>query len=190
MNGDTTLESDETFFVRLTSPALATIADNSGTGTILNDDGPVADISIAKNGPSIALRGAPVNYTITVSNAGPQSASNVVVTDTIPAGTTFVSATPSQGNCTGTTTITCTLGSIANGGTATINLVVNAPPIDGSISNTANATNTPEADPTPANNAASTTAIVMGASDIPTLSEWMLIVLATALAAVAARKVR
>ena len=39
VNGDTTYEADETFFVQLSNPVGATISDASGTGTILNDDG-------------------------------------------------------------------------------------------------------------------------------------------------------
>lgn len=38
VNGDTTVELDETFFVNLTRATGATIADNQGQGTILNDD--------------------------------------------------------------------------------------------------------------------------------------------------------
>jgi uncharacterized repeat protein (TIGR01451 family) len=38
VNGDITVEPSETFFVNLTSPANATIADNQGIGTISNDD--------------------------------------------------------------------------------------------------------------------------------------------------------
>ena len=40
VNGDTVFEPDETFFVNLSSPVNATIADGQGVGTILNDDGP------------------------------------------------------------------------------------------------------------------------------------------------------
>jgi hypothetical protein len=38
VNGDTTPELDETFFVNLTNPVGATISDNQGVGTIVNDD--------------------------------------------------------------------------------------------------------------------------------------------------------
>ncbi len=40
VNGDTASEADETFTVSLTSPSNATIADNTGTGTITADDAP------------------------------------------------------------------------------------------------------------------------------------------------------
>jgi subtilisin-like proprotein convertase family protein len=39
VNGDATVEANETFFVNLSSPASAVIADGQGEGTILNDDG-------------------------------------------------------------------------------------------------------------------------------------------------------
>lgn len=43
--GDTTVESNETFFVNLSGSTGAKIADGQGRGTILNDDGPVLSIS-------------------------------------------------------------------------------------------------------------------------------------------------
>src|SRR5258707_327546 len=39
VNGDVTIEPNETFFVNLTNPTNATIADNQGQATILNDAG-------------------------------------------------------------------------------------------------------------------------------------------------------
>lgn len=38
VNPDRKCEDDETFFVHLTNPVAATIADSEGGGTILNDD--------------------------------------------------------------------------------------------------------------------------------------------------------
>ena len=46
VQGDTTVEADETFFVNLSNPVNATIADNQGLGTILNDDDDLATLSI------------------------------------------------------------------------------------------------------------------------------------------------
>ena len=56
VNGDTTVELDETFTVQLFNPTNATILDSQGDGTILNDDAnepPVAD----PNGPYEAGEG-------------------------------------------------------------------------------------------------------------------------------------
>ncbi len=44
VNGDTTVEPNETFLVDLRSPTNATLADGQGQGTIVNDDVPAAQI--------------------------------------------------------------------------------------------------------------------------------------------------
>jgi hypothetical protein len=75
------------------------------------------------------------------------------MSDTLPAGVNFVSVTPSQGNCTGTSTITCNLGSInfvPGENSATVTLVV-TPTAAGTISNTATCTTT-TAEFNPSNN--------------------------------------
>ena len=56
-----------------------------------------------------------------MTNLSSVAAQNVVVTDQMPASVTVISATPSQGSCTGTT---CNLGTINGGGAATIQYVV------------------------------------------------------------------
>jgi uncharacterized repeat protein (TIGR01451 family) len=103
--------------------------------------------------------GSNLTYTITVSNAGPDTATGVTVSDTLPAGVTFVSSTPSQGSCTGTTTQSCNLGVIANAGSATIALVVT--PINGNsaLSNTATVTAV-TVDSVAGNNSATATTVV------------------------------
>jgi len=190
--GETAFEANETFFVNLTGATGAAIADPQGLGTIVNDDQPAADVSVAKTAPATVSPGAPVTYTITVTNAGPQSASNVTVTDVLPAGTTFVSATPSQGTCSGTTTVTCTLGAIAANGNATIALTVNAPLTPTTLSNSATVTNTPEIDPTPGNNTSPGTITIVGAAaaGIPTVSEWGLLALLAGLLGLAFVRLR
>jgi hypothetical protein len=48
VNGDTSVEGDETFTVNLANVVGATIADGSGLGTIANDDAAARSISDAK----------------------------------------------------------------------------------------------------------------------------------------------
>ena len=60
------------------------------------------------------VAGTNLTYTLTVSNNRPDNASGVTLTDTLPAGVNLVSATPSQGNCAGTTTVICNLGATIN----------------------------------------------------------------------------
>jgi hypothetical protein len=61
VNGDGIIELDETFFINLLNPANATIADDQGVGTILNDDetasvdpagAPVAETYVGANFPN------------------------------------------------------------------------------------------------------------------------------------------
>ena len=184
VNGDPDVEPDETFEVVLSSPSNTTINDGTGTGTILNDDVVTnTDVSIQKtlasSGPFAV--GQNISFTITVTNNGPVAATGVSVSDTIPANTQFVSATPSQGTCSGTTTVTCTLGTINSPGSATIQLVVQAIST-GSGTNTA--TVSAANDSTSANNtAAAAFSVAMG--EAPTLSQTMQLILAAMMAMIA-----
>jgi hypothetical protein len=72
-----------------------------------------------------------------VANGGPESGTDVVVTDTLPATVTFVSAAPSQGSCgQAGGVVTCNLGTIFSEASATIDIVVK-PTQAGVITNTA-----------------------------------------------------
>jgi uncharacterized repeat protein (TIGR01451 family) len=117
--------------------------------------GEQADLSIAKtdlNDP--APTGRNLTYTLTVTNNGLDAASGVVVVDTLPSGVDYVSATPSQGSCNESAgVVTCNLGGMANGATATIDVVV-IPRSPGIIQNTA-VVSASTGDPVGANNTAS-----------------------------------
>ncbi|MEX0797194.1 MAG: DUF11 domain-containing protein, partial [Acidimicrobiia bacterium] len=66
-----------------------------------------------------------ITYEVTVSNNGPELAENVVVTDTLPATLTYVSATPAVGSCSHAAgVVTCELGDLAVGGSVLITIVV------------------------------------------------------------------
>jgi uncharacterized repeat protein (TIGR01451 family) len=119
---------------------------------------PTADLSITKDGPATAQSGGTITYTLNVSNGGPFDAHNVVVDDPLPAGETFVSATPSQGSC--NSAVTCNLGTVANGGSATITIVASVTASCGStLANTATVTGD-EPDPDTSNNSDSSSAFV------------------------------
>ena len=167
----------------------ATGTANSGCSIVVTGVAGQADVSIAKTGPATVVSGGPnMTYNIAVANSGASPAAGVTVYDVLPSPTTFVSATPSQGSCSGTTTVTCSLGTIASGGSATIVLVV-ANPTAASVSNTATVVSTTP-DPVTANNSATTTAIGPLAQSVPTLSTWGLAGLALLLAAFGVRFVR
>lgn len=56
------------------------------------------DLTISKSGPGIVIVGYPITYTLTVTNSGSGAASNLVVTDTIPANAYYVSGGVQVGN--------------------------------------------------------------------------------------------
>ena len=117
-----------------------------------------ADLSITKTGSAFVQSGGSITYNITVQNAGPANASNVMVNDPLPAGETLVSATPSQGTCSGT--VTCNLGSISSGGSATITIVANVTaPCGSTLDNTATVSGH-QPDPNSSNNSSSASAFV------------------------------
>jgi len=138
-----------------------------------------ADVSVTKTaapGPYIAS--LPVTFNIAVGNGGPTTALSVVVTDVLPAGASFVSATPTQGSCGFSAgTVTCNLGAIANGGSANIVLRM-TPTSAGTLSNTVNVSAAPQADPNPTNNSSTAAVTVLPATAIPALGEWAKILLA------------
>jgi len=102
-----------------------------------------------------------LSYTITVTNNGPQAAAGVQVTDVLPAGVDLVSATPDQGTCSGTATVTCNLGAISNSGSAHITLVVKPTTVGtGTLSNTATVSSA-SADANPANNSDTETTTIL-----------------------------
>jgi uncharacterized repeat protein (TIGR01451 family) len=118
------------------------------------------DLSINKVATSaIAYRGLPLTYNIQVTDSGSTSFENVNVTDPLPASETFVSASASQGSCSNSGgTVTCNLGTLNSGATATITLVV-TPTVAGLTNNTATvASSTNEADTT--NNSSTNTSVI------------------------------
>jgi len=116
--------------------------------------------------PDPVLAGANVTYTIVVRSLGPATATNVTLTDTLPAGFALVSATPTQGSCTGTA---CALGTIAPSGTATVTIVATAS-ATGEFTNTATVS-ADQPDPVPSNNTANETTTVATADQADVVIE-------------------
>jgi uncharacterized repeat protein (TIGR01451 family) len=86
-----------------------------------------ANVSIHVAGPSTAVAGGNLTYTLTIRNNGPKQARGVVVRDRLPAGVTLTSATPSKGTCSGATVVTCSLGRLNRFAVARVVIVANAP---------------------------------------------------------------
>lgn len=105
----------------------------------------VVDLSLTKIVSNATPNvGNNVTFTVTASNGGPDAATNVTVADTLPAGTTFVSSTPSQGTYSSATGV-WTVGTIANAGNATLQIVATVNSI-GTKTNTAQVRSVDQAD--------------------------------------------
>ena len=182
-----------------TDPDPADNSDGEQTAVVAQ-----ADLTLTKaDSPDPVAAGDDLTYTLTLTNAGPSDAASVALTDPIPAGTTFVSASQTSGPAFTLAapapgsggTFSATADSFAAGATATFTLVVRvnpSTPAATSIANTASVTTTTaDAGPgTPTATAATTTTGGTAGPTIPTLSAWMMIVLAAALAALALRTMR
>src|SRR3984957_13969756 len=143
-----------------TMPGRTTFAVRNGTVQS-------ADVSLTMTqSASTVAPGSNLTYTLTAANLGPNDTTNVIVTEALPALTTLVSATPSQGSaCTGTTTLTCNLGSVANAAQATLTIVVTiAANATGTVTNSASVVSDLP-DPNMANNTATISATVGAATN-------------------------
>lgn len=126
-----------------------------------------ADLSIAKtDSPDPVTIGSTLTYTIRVQNLGPDVASGVTVTDQLPKGVDFVSATATAGLCAHKgRKVTCDLGDIGVPAvdysvppTVTLSVI---PRQTGTIKNTASVKGD-QKDPVGSNNKATATTGVVG----------------------------
>ncbi len=106
----------------------------------------IADLSLSqKANPVRPNASQQVTFTITVTNAGPNDATGVAVTDALPAGMAFVSATASTGTYDRSKGL-WTVGKVAKGGTVTLTLVGRTE-TSGEKTNTAEITASDQYDP-------------------------------------------
>ncbi len=109
--------------------------NSSSTVTTLNR---VVDLTVVKNDLVDPVRSPGIiQYEIIVTNNGPSSATNVVLTDVLSPQVTFASVAQTQGMSQNASGIVVTnLGTLASGATATVTLVVNADiPNGGTVTN-------------------------------------------------------
>ena len=136
----------------------------------------IANLGITKSdSPDPVIAGVALTYTVTITNAGPSPAPNVVVRDALSALVSFQSATPSQGACEAGVVpgdpakpLTCNLGTLANGGMATLTVVVavnsDVPAGTLLVNNADVSSDVP--DPNNANNVATATTTVQTQADL------------------------
>lgn len=161
----------------ITNIAEITQMDRPDTNTVDNTDSVVLDVQLADLAVyktvdewMPAQGSGPIQYTIIVSNAGPDTATNVEVTDILPTGVTYSNSAASSGSYNDGTGIWSLGSSLGAGSKETLWLDVR---VDGGtagdiITNTAAVTASDQADHNPANDSDSA-AITVEAADIGVL---------------------
>jgi uncharacterized repeat protein (TIGR01451 family) len=129
----------------------------TGTGVT-----PSADLAVSISAsPNPVKTGQKVTYTITIYNAGPSTATSILVNDSLSSQSTFVSATINQGSCVtpkagASGVVSCSFASLASGASQPIQIVVTVIAKKTSITNVVTVS-AATADPNLANNTASIT---------------------------------
>ena len=140
-------------------------ANNMGTAviTVLPVSNLAADLAFVSKtaSPDPVMVGTPLAYDLTFVNNGPDVATNITVTDTLPAGVTFVSASAGCSEAQGT--VTCGFGNLGSGTHFGPTIVV-IPTVVGTIINTAQVTSSTP-DPNPANNVGTVVTTVLPVSN-------------------------
>jgi len=174
-----------TFQVRVNAAAAGTTLTNTGslayradtigmdytdqTAEVATPVAAQADVAVTKTAsPEPVTAGNQLTYTLAVTNNGPNAATGVSVVDPLPSGVTYVSSSPSSGTCSlSGQTLTCDLGTVPNGGTVTIPVVVRIPTDSAltSLTNLATVTTT-TSDPVQSNNSASVTSTINRQADV------------------------
>jgi uncharacterized repeat protein (TIGR01451 family) len=110
--------------------------------------------------PDPVVLGGGITYTISVRNNGPEPATGVTLSDTLPPTVGFIAASTSAGACNEANgTVTCNIGTLNPGDTATVTVVVSANaagPVNNAPTVSAN-----ESDPDTTNNTAVTSTLVV-----------------------------
>ncbi len=131
------------------------LSNNSASATI--ETQPVADLAVVKTTPVPAVRlGQVVPYTVTLTNNGPDAATNVAVTDIIPAGLSFLSAATSEGTYDATSEVWSVNGAtpLGVGASATLTYTATAGAL-GPVENTAVISHSDQFDTNPTDNSSS-----------------------------------
>lgn len=127
-----------------------------------------ADLAVVKAAPGSVTPGNTITWTITVTNNGPNPSTGATLTDTLPAGVTFESASSGCANAAGV--VTCTLGTIASGASTQVEIVARvSTPYTGAnpLVNSATVATVNEVDPvTPNNTGSSTTPVGTPTADL------------------------
>ncbi len=123
---------------------------------------PEGDLSLEKRAPAEAAAGSSFNYGLTVLNDGPSGSAGIVVTDTLPAGVTFLGSTNNRCVEGPVGTLVCDFGNLRPGGARTVfvTVAVDAQATPGTVLRNVAVVGSDTRDPNPGNEQASATTIV------------------------------
>jgi uncharacterized repeat protein (TIGR01451 family) len=106
-----------------------------------------ADIAVQMSGPQFAVVDADASYDVTIANRGADPASEVTLTDAIPAGARLVRTVAAEADCTPGATLECTFAPIPVGATRAVTIVLAASTVGARIHHAVTVTAT-STDPT------------------------------------------
>lgn len=144
-------------------------ANNTSSASTLVGSATAADVQIVKTTSANPVRTADnLVYNLRVQNNGPATATNVAVSDPLPANVTYVSAVTSRGTCSyngGTRTISCAVGTLTHGQVAaiTVRVTIDAAAASSTFTNTAT-TSATQTDPVLSNNTSGAPVTVLAAT--------------------------
>ena len=145
-------------------PGLTT---NTATALVVVANANSADMAIVKTAspsPNVA-EGDTLTYTLAITNNGPATATNVMVTDPLPTDLIYSSVFTTAGTCSEAGgTVTCLLGTMANAGTATVTILTLAG-TPGTATNTATVS-ADQTDPNLLNNTSTQVETITAATSI------------------------
>jgi len=154
-------------------PGIGTNVVNNNVVVVANDgaghigasnpfDVNIADLALTGTAPAQVLIATPFNYSLLISNRGPSTATAVSITNTLPPDVAYESA--SGGTCAfANGVVVCDVGSLTNGGTANVTLVLM--PLRGGLITNLVSVAAFETDLVPANNRTTNVITITGDDD-------------------------
>lgn len=156
-----TLPAGEDLVIAVSTTAAVVTAPCSYSFSIANVACQLAtDLAINKTAPALTFAGSTMTYTVTAAHTGLGllDATNVVVSDVLPGGLTYVGSTASSGSYDNTSG-DWSIPNVSAGVTATLSIQVQSS-VAGTITNTASYASSTEPDIVSTNNSASASTVV------------------------------
>ncbi len=155
--------TDQRYFPRPVNGSSSLTCD---IGSFEYDPAPsVADLAVTlEDSMDPAIIGSPLRYRIVVTNHGPDTANNVILTNLLDTGVNYTSDDTAC-NTGSEPSISCSLGVILAGASQTVNITA-SPTTIGQLNNIASVNSATETDPNPSNNSATETTDASASTDL------------------------